>query len=145
MLWNLALVGFIIWIGKRHVLRPGRLFAIYVGGYFTGRLWVEALRADEANTYFGLRINIWISLLCIAGTLLFLALRGLRRRPDDSDEPYRDGHRFGDAVSEPATGDAAEHVRMSNAEERGRSAGDRDPAAATPAGQRASGGADAEP
>jgi len=118
MLWNLALVAFIIWIGKRNLLRPGRLFAIYVGGYFTGRLWVEALRADEANTYFGLRVNIWISLIAIACTIAFLAARGLRRRPDDSDAPYVDGHRFDDD----APVEAAAEVR-----------------------QRASGGNDAKP
>jgi prolipoprotein diacylglyceryl transferase len=128
MLWNLALVALIIWIGKRKVLRPGRLFALYVGGYFLGRLWVEALRTDDANSYLGLRINIWISLLAIAGTVVFLAVRGLRRRPEDSDEPYRDGHRFGeDATVVRDEGDLGDE----NAE--------------ASVGQRASGGDDAMP
>lgn len=94
LLWNLALAGFLIWIDGKRVLRPGRIFVLYVGGYFLGRLWVESLRSDEANLILGLRVNIWTSLLCIAGAALFLVVGGVRRRPGDSDEPYRDGHRF---------------------------------------------------
>ena len=93
-LWNLALVGVLIWLDHKRVLRPGRIFALYIGGYFTGRLWVESLRSDFANTILGLRVNTWISLLVIVGVAVFLAVRGLRRRPDDSDEPYEDGHRW---------------------------------------------------
>ena len=92
--WNVALVGFLIWLDHKRVLRPGRIFALYIGGYFTGRLWVESLRSDFANTILGLRVNIWISVLAIAGVAIFLAIRGLRRRPDDSDEPYEDCHRW---------------------------------------------------
>ena len=93
-LWNLVLVGLLIWIDHKRVLRPGRIFALYIGGYFTGRLWVESLRSDFANTILGLRVNTWTSVLAIAGVAVFLAVRGLRRRPDDSDGPYHDGHRW---------------------------------------------------
>jgi prolipoprotein diacylglyceryl transferase len=93
-LWNLALVGLLIWLDHKRVLRPGRIFALYIGGYFTGRLWVESLRSDFANTILGLRVNTWTSVLVIAGVTIFLAVRGLRRRPDDSDEPYDDGHHW---------------------------------------------------
>ncbi|MBI2704921.1 MAG: prolipoprotein diacylglyceryl transferase [Actinobacteria bacterium] len=93
-LWNLALVGLLLWLDKKRVIRPGRLFAVYIGGYFLGRLWVESLRSDSANLIFGLRVNIWTSVLAIAGAILVLLIGGVRRRPGDSDEPYRDGHRF---------------------------------------------------
>ena len=33
-LWNLALVGFLIWLDHKRVLRPGRIFALYIGGSF---------------------------------------------------------------------------------------------------------------
>jgi prolipoprotein diacylglyceryl transferase len=94
MLWNLALCGFLIWLDRKRVIRPGRLFAIYLGGYFLGRLWVESLRSDEANLIDGLRVNIWTSLLVIIGVIVFLIVGGLRRRPGDSDAPYADGHRW---------------------------------------------------
>jgi hypothetical protein len=57
-------------------------------------LWIEALRVDTASIIFGLRVNIWLSILGIGGSLLTFAIRGFRRRPGDSDEPYTDGHRW---------------------------------------------------
>jgi prolipoprotein diacylglyceryl transferase len=87
-LWNLALMGVLIAIDRKRVLRPGNVFALYVGGYFLGRLWIESLRIDAASIVFGLRVNIWISLLSVATVLVVLAVRGFTRRDDDSDEPY---------------------------------------------------------
>ena len=71
-LWNLALALGIVLAGRRVVLRPGRWFAVYVAGYGLGRLWVESLRIDFATEVLGMRVNIWISLLAIAGGLLWL-------------------------------------------------------------------------
>ncbi|HEY5156091.1 MAG TPA: prolipoprotein diacylglyceryl transferase, partial [Acidimicrobiales bacterium] len=93
-LWNLALAGLLVLIDRRRVLRPGRIFALYIGGYAIGRFLVESLRIDAANKILGLRVNIWTSLIAFGGVVLFLAVKGLRRRPGDSDEPYVDGHRF---------------------------------------------------
>lgn len=104
MLWNLALCGFLLWIDRRRVLRPGNLLPLYVGIYFIGRLWIEALRVDTASTIGPFRINIWISIIGILGSLVVLAVRGVRRRPDDSDEPYRDG--FGPESETPTTDEA---------------------------------------
>jgi hypothetical protein len=58
--------------GRRLVLRRGRWLAVYVLGYGIGRLWVESLRIDVATEFGGLRVNTWISLLAIAGGLLWL-------------------------------------------------------------------------
>jgi hypothetical protein len=110
MLWNLALFGLLIWLDRKRSLRPGSLLPIYVGGYFLGRLWIEALRSDTATKVFGLRVNIWISIIGIGGALIVVVARGLRRRPDDDDEPYRDGHRWTPPGADvpPGAADAAE-------------------------------------
>lgn len=76
--WNLALVGFIIWLDRRKALRPGGLIAVYVLGYGLGRLWIESVRIDFANEVFGVRINIWMSLIAIVGSLAWLVFRGRR-------------------------------------------------------------------
>ena len=76
LLWNLSLAGFIVWASGKVVLKRGRWLAVYVVGYGLGRLWVESLRADAANTILGLRVNIWTSLLAIVGGLLWLFWRG---------------------------------------------------------------------
>jgi prolipoprotein diacylglyceryl transferase len=110
-LWNLGLAGVLVLLDRRRIVRPGRLFVLYVGGYFTGRLWVEALRIDKANTILGLRVNTWTSLVVVAGCLVVLAVGGVRRREGDSDEPYVEGSRRGnldgsgaspDGLDEPA-------------------------------------------
>jgi prolipoprotein diacylglyceryl transferase len=87
-LWNLALAGVLILIDRRKAIRPGNLFVLYVGGYALGRLWVESLRSDAASQIFGLRVNTWMSLLAIVGAGVVLALRGVWRRPEDSDAAY---------------------------------------------------------
>ena len=106
MLWNLALFGLLVWVDRKRSVRPGNLLALYVGGYFLGRLWIEAMRIDTASEILGLRVNIWLSILGIGGAVVVLVARGLRRRPDDSDEPYLDGHRWEPpgAVDDPQAG-----------------------------------------
>lgn len=106
-LWNLALMAVLILIDRKRVLRAGSLFWVYVGGYFTGRLWVEAMRIDPASLILGIRVNIWLSIIAIAFSFTFVAVRG-RRRPDDevgADEEGSDGvHADEDAteVDEPS-------------------------------------------
>jgi prolipoprotein diacylglyceryl transferase len=125
-LWNLALCGFLILVDRRRVLRPGRIFALYLGGYFLGRLWVEALRIDSANTIAGLRVNTWMSIVVIAAVALFFVIGGIKRRPDDSDEPYTDGHRW-----DPDAAFEADQGRRSGAEDRVRAEATSAPATGT--------------
>ena len=112
-LWNLALMGVLIAVDRRRVLRPGNIFALYVGGYFLGRLWVESLRVDPASIVLGLRVNIWISIIVLVAVATVLVVRGLGRRPDEADSLYLDGHvvAVGAAADEgDATSDAADDV-----------------------------------
>ena len=57
---------------KGIVKNPGDLFALYVAGYTLGRLWIEALRIDEANHIFGVRLNIWVSIMVLTGSAIYL-------------------------------------------------------------------------
>ena len=100
MLWNLALCGVLIYVDKKRVMRPGNILPLYVGLYFAGRLWIEALRIDTASTIGPLRINIWMSIIGIGGAILVFITRGVRRRASDVDEPYRDGHIWTPATAE---------------------------------------------
>lgn len=81
-LWNLAVVGLVL-VAERHArLKPGRLFAVYIAGYATGRFLVERLRIDYAHTIAGLRVNEWTSLLAFVVAIGFLATGRVRSRPD---------------------------------------------------------------
>ncbi|MEQ1700636.1 MAG: prolipoprotein diacylglyceryl transferase [Ilumatobacteraceae bacterium] len=80
VLWNLALCGLLIVVGKRVRLRPGRLMALYVIGYFTGRFWIEGMRIDDAQSGGGLRLNQWVALVVVVLTLAYLLIDRARHR-----------------------------------------------------------------
>lgn len=75
------------WLLKKVPKQSGDLFAIYVLGYTIGRLWIEALRIDNANQVLGLRVNIWVSVVVIALTSAYLirsnirSLKGVKKAP----------------------------------------------------------------
>ena len=74
-LWDLGVAGLVIWADRRFRLGHGRAFALYVAAYCAGRGWIEYLRIDpvEADDVFGLRLNVWTSIV------LFVASRGVLR------------------------------------------------------------------
>ena len=90
MLWNLALCGVLLWLDRRKVVPRGKLFAIYVFGYGLGRLWVEALRIDEASKIFGARVNIWVALLAILGGLAWYVFGSEERSAPALDDTTSD-------------------------------------------------------
>ncbi len=90
--WNLLLCALLVHLDRRRirrsvptlvtdpsrVSRPGSLLAVYACGYGLGRLWIEAVRIDHASLLLGVRVNIWMSLVLVAGSALYL-LRTRRR------------------------------------------------------------------
>ena len=59
-------------------LTGGRLIALCVAAYTSGRLWIELLRVDHANHILGLRLNTWT---CLAVLLAATAYLIRSRRP----------------------------------------------------------------
>ena len=72
--------------GQALHLKPGRLFGLYVLGYSLGRLWIEFIRVDFASELAGVRVNIWVMLALIIGSVAYL----FWGRGDDG-EPESDG------------------------------------------------------
>ena len=89
-IWNLALVGALLWIGKRFTLKPGRLFGLYVLGYSLGRLWIEFIRVDFASELAGVRVNIWVMLALILGSVAYLIYGRGGNGSDQSEEQAPD-------------------------------------------------------
>ena len=83
-LWNLGVAGFIAVLAPRLFpqLRKGYSWAIYVAGYTVGRLWIELLRTDKATEVFGVRINVWTSIVVLA-LAVAVVRRCLRNEPSD--------------------------------------------------------------
>ncbi|HET8931287.1 MAG TPA: prolipoprotein diacylglyceryl transferase [Acidimicrobiales bacterium] len=71
-----ALFGWASGLNQRGLRRRADLFVTYVAGYFLGRLWVESLRIDTANTIVGLRLNEWVAIIVVLGALAALKWRG---------------------------------------------------------------------
>ena len=92
-LWNLAGAVLLVWIGRRMVARSGvtggRLMWIYLMVYTAGRVWIEMLRIDEAETVLGLRLNVWTSIIIFLVGAIGLALASRRPLSDAIDRPGR--------------------------------------------------------
>ncbi len=83
-LWNLALAGSLILIGRRKVLKPGQILPLWVIGYGVGRFIVEGIRIDDASLIWGIRVNHWVSAIAVVvGTVWFLWMG--RTAPDESE------------------------------------------------------------
>ena len=53
----------------------GSIFLGYLCLYTLGRLWIEALRIDTAHILWGLRLNIWVSLIVFLTSTAMLIRR----------------------------------------------------------------------
>jgi prolipoprotein diacylglyceryl transferase len=100
-LWLLGVALVLVWADRHYQLGHGRVFALYVMLYCSGRLWIEALRIDSANTVLGLRLNIWTALLVGIGAFVYLVVSWRLRpgretvltRPGREPEPVETGIR----------------------------------------------------
>ena len=75
-IWNLGVAGLVIWADRKYKLGYGRAFALYVMAYTAGRGWIEYMRIDTVNHIFGLRLNVWTSIvLFVLSTAYFVDRR----------------------------------------------------------------------
>jgi prolipoprotein diacylglyceryl transferase len=80
LLWNLALAGALVWLGRHRKIRAPGLFALYVAGYSASRILEELLRVDPAHHILGLRLNFFVAaLLCAAGLIWFVRIQWAAR------------------------------------------------------------------
>jgi prolipoprotein diacylglyceryl transferase len=88
-LWDVG-VAVLVWLlDRKYKFGRGRAFALYVMAYSAGRLWIEMLRIDDANHFFGIRLNVFTAIIVFLGGLAyFLLVRGPRAYvvPDDAPE-----------------------------------------------------------
>jgi prolipoprotein diacylglyceryltransferase len=86
LLFNLALAGLLIWLGRTGRIRAPGLFALYVTGYSGFRIWEETLRIDPSHYLFGLRLNLYVaSIFTFVGLVWFVWLQ--RRAPASDPRP----------------------------------------------------------
>ena len=92
-IWDLGTAALVIWLDRKLKLGHGRAFALYVMAYTAGRGWIEALRIDtvEANNVFGLRLNVWTSIVVFLLAAAYFVFAG-RRHPGREESVWREGH-----------------------------------------------------
>ena len=119
LLWNLAAAAVVVWADRRFRLGHGRAFALYVALYCAGRLWIELLRTDPAETLVGVRLNVFTAVG--VGLLAVAYLVRQRGRPREVIT------RGADAGAGPAASPAAEPAEdppEAHVEDRGRNPGE---------------------
>lgn len=80
-LWNLAGAFLIVGLERRVRFKAGQVFALYLMVYTAGRVWIEALRIDDAHRVLGVRLNVWTSLLVFAAGAVAFLVAGRLGRP----------------------------------------------------------------
>lgn len=97
-LWSLAGVGILLLLDRRFTFTRGRLFWLYAMYYTLGRVWIEALRIDDAEqvSLFGLttRLNVWTSILVFvasAAVFIVLSVRARSGRAEDGGDGPDEG------------------------------------------------------
>lgn len=81
-IWDLVVVGLVIWVERRLRIRRGYLIFVYAACYTFGRFFTEYMRIDEAHRYLGLRLNDWTSIIVFAISVA-IVIRFGRAGPDD--------------------------------------------------------------
>jgi prolipoprotein diacylglyceryl transferase len=102
-LWMIGVALVVVWADRRYRMGHGRVFALYVLLYCTGRLWIETLRIDEANHILGLRLNVWTSILVGIGALAYLVISA-RLRPGREEVLTRVDAAEADTQQDPVIG-----------------------------------------
>jgi len=85
-LWDLCVVGIVLFVERRFRLRKGSLLAVYVAAYTFGRFFTEYLRIDHAHRIGPLRLNDWTSVVVFLGAVATLVLLNWGYRPPEQPE-----------------------------------------------------------
>ncbi|GIF05805.1 prolipoprotein diacylglyceryl transferase [Actinoplanes siamensis] len=87
-LWDVGVGGLVWLLDRKFKFGRGRAFALYVMAYTAGRCWIEMLRTDEANHFFGIRLNVFTSIVVFLGAAIyFVVMRGPRAYVVPIDAP----------------------------------------------------------
>jgi prolipoprotein diacylglyceryl transferase len=93
-LWCVGVAIVVWWADRRFRMGHGRAFALYVALYTVGRGWIEALRIDPARDVFGLRLNVWTSIVVFVGAVAYIVISARLRPGRETQVEPRNGEVF---------------------------------------------------
>jgi prolipoprotein diacylglyceryl transferase len=82
-IWDTLGALLIIWLAKQLKLQWGKVFALYLIVYSVGRFFIEAIRLDPSDVFFGYRTNQWSA---IVGIILGIGFWYLQNRRHTGEE-----------------------------------------------------------
>ncbi|WP_127547697.1 prolipoprotein diacylglyceryl transferase [Actinoplanes sp. OR16] len=113
VIWDLGVAGFVWLLDRRFKFGRGRAFALYIMAYTAGRAWIEMLRTDEANHFFGVRLNVFVAIVVFVGAAIyFVVMKGPREYVVPIDAP--------ETTPEPAVDSGVSQVDVAGGEDEGR-------------------------
>jgi prolipoprotein diacylglyceryl transferase len=86
-IWDLMVVGVLLYLSARRKLRTGSVVLCYLGLYAVGRFGLELIRTDTTYRLLGLSRNAYVSLAVMLGAGIWLYLRERGRPPEETREP----------------------------------------------------------
>lgn len=90
VLWNGLGVLVLLWLGKKLRLQWGKLFAVYLIWYGSGRIVWESIRIDPSEIFLGLRSNVWAAIVGVVVGIVILIVQ-TRRHTGIEPSPYVNG------------------------------------------------------
>jgi prolipoprotein diacylglyceryl transferase len=86
-IYDLAMVGVVLLVGRRFRIKPPGLFALYVALYTFGRTFEELLRIDPSHHFLGERVNFWVSIVVFCVSASFFVWWQFLRREGEAPRP----------------------------------------------------------
>ncbi|SNC59395.1 prolipoprotein diacylglyceryl transferase [Kytococcus aerolatus] len=83
--WCVLMAALVLWLDRVRTFAAGQLAGLYLMLYTLGRFFIEMMRTDEANTFFGQRINVWVSLAVFLLGLFLYWRAGRKGAPSHRD------------------------------------------------------------
>ncbi len=94
IIWNLVGVAVILLLDRRFQLQWGKVLALYLIWYGTGRSVLESIRVDTSETFAGVRTNVWMSFAAILLGIVIFVVQS-RRHTGKEPSPYLPGRQPG--------------------------------------------------
>ena len=93
IIWNVVGAVLILMLDRRFRLQWGRVMALYLIWYGTGRSVLESIRVDTSETFGGIRTNVWMAFAAILLGLVIFVVQS-RRHTGKEPSPYLPGREY---------------------------------------------------